>query len=373
MSTRYSTSLLVLCLATAAAGLFSAAAAQQWVMPRTPDGHPDLQGNWTNGTITPFQREEGRGPVFTLEEVARLEGRAEDRVVSGAEPSDPDRPLPSAGGDIGSYNDVYFERGVRVAVINGEPRSSLLTNPRAGGDIGSYNDVYFERGVRVAVINGEPRSSLLTNPPNGRRPPLTPEAQRQQQERTEFRSQFGDADHPENLSLTVRCLMFGSNVGPPMVPNGAYNNNYTIVQTADYVVIHAEVVHDTRIIRIGDGPRLPDHVRPWMGDSRGRWEGDALVVETTNIYPLHTFRGIRPTKNLKVFERFTRVDQETILYEFTIDDPTTYTEPWGGEIPMKALHGQLYEYACHEGNYSLAGILSGARYQERQSEQNGPE
>ena len=338
MSTRYSTSLLVLCLATAAAGLFSAAAAQQWVMPRTPDGHPDLQGNWTNGTITPFQREEGRGPVFTLEEVARLEGRAEDRVVSGAEPSDPDRPLPSAGGDIGSYNDVYFERG-----------------------------------VRVAVINGEPRSSLLTNPPNGRRPPLTPEAQRRQQERTEFRSQFGDADHPENLSLTVRCLMFGSNVGPPMVPNGAYNNNYTIVQTADYVVIHAEVVHDTRIIRIGDGPRLPDHVRPWMGDSRGRWEGDALVVETTNIYPLHTFRGIRPTKNLKVFERFTRVDQETILYEFTIDDPTTYTEPWGGEIPMKALHGQLYEYACHEGNYSLAGILSDARYQERQSEQNGPE
>ena len=338
MSTRYSTSLLVLCLATAAAGLFSAAAAQQWVMPRTPDGHPDLQGNWTNGTITPFQREEGRGPVFTLEEVARLEGRAEDRVVSGAEPSDPDRPPLSAGGDIGSYNDVYFERG-----------------------------------VRVAVINGEPRSSLLTNPPNGRRPPLTPEAQQRQQERTEFRSQFGDADHPENLSLTVRCLMFGSNVGPPMVPNGAYNNNYTIVQTADDVVIHAEVVHDTRIIRIGDGPRLPDHVRPWMGDSRGRWEGDALVVETTNIYPLHTFRGIRPTKNLKVFERFTRVDQETILYEFTIDDPTTYTEPWGGEIPMKALHGQLYEYACHEGNYSLAGILSGARYQERQSAQNRPE
>ena len=338
MSTRYSTSLLVLCLATAAAGLFSAAAAQQWVMPRTPDGHPDLQGNWTNGTITPFQREEGRGRVFTPEEVARLEGRAEDRVVSGAEPSDPDRPLPSAGGDIGNYNDVYFERG-----------------------------------VRVAVINGEPRSSLLTNPPNGRRPPLTPEAQRRQQERTEFRSQFRDADHPENLSLTVRCLMFGSNVGPPMVPNGAYNNNYTIVQTADYVVIHAEVVHDTRIIRIGDGPRLPDHVRPWMGDSWGRWEGDALVVETTNIYPLHTFRGIRPTKNLKVFERFTRVDQETILYEFTIDDPTTYTEPWGGEIPMKALHGQLYEYACHEGNYSLAGILSGARYQERQSAQNQPE
>ena len=223
--------------------------------------------------------------------------------------------------------------------------------------------------TRVALVDGEPRSSLITNPANGRRPPFTPEAERLRQERTEFRGQFGEADHPENLSLTVRCLMFGSNVGPPMVPNGAYNNNYTIVQTADYVVIQAEVVHDTRIIRIGDGPRLPDHVRPWMGDSWGRWEGDALVVETTNMYPLHTFRGIQPTKDLKVIERFTRVDQETILYEFTIDDPTTYTEPWGGEIPMKALDGQLYEYAYHEGNYSLAGILSGARYQERMEAQ----
>jgi len=337
MRTRYSTWLLGLCLATAAAALLSPAAAQQWVMPRTLDGHPDLQGNWTNGTITPFQREEGRGPVFTQEEVARLEGGAEDRVVRGAAASDPDRRPPAAGGDIGSYNDVYFERG-----------------------------------VWVAMVKGEPRSSLITNPPNGRRPALTPEAERLREERSEFNRQFGEADHPENLSLTVRCLMFGSNVGPPMVPNGAYNNNYTIVQTADYVVIHAEVVHDTRIIQIGDGPRLPDYVRPWMGDSWGRWEGDALVVETTNIYPLHTFRGIRPTKNLKVFERFTRVDQETILYEFTIDDPTTYTEPWGGEIPMKALHGQLYEYACHEGNYSLAGILSGARYQERQAAQNRP-
>ena len=258
MSVRYSTSLLVLYLVTVSVGFLSPAAAQQWVMPRTPDGHPDLQGSWTNATITPFQREEGRGPIFTWDEVARLEQRAQNVVNRGAQPSDPDRPALNAGGDIGSYNDVYFERG-----------------------------------TRVAVINGEPRSSLLTNPPSGRRPPFTPEAQRQQQERREFSSQFGDADHPENLSLTVRCLMFGSNVGPPMVvPNGAYNNNYTIVQTVDYVVIHAEVVHDTRIIRIGDGPRLPGHVRPWMGDSWGRWEGDALVVETTNIYtPAHVPRN----------------------------------------------------------------------------------
>jgi len=342
---RYCASLLALCAASVVAGPVSLSAAQTvssasgaWVVPRTPDGHPDLQGNWNNGTLTPFERAEGRGSVFTSEEVARREQRAVDRVVSGAQPSDLDRPLLAAGGDIGSYNNVYFERG-----------------------------------LRVATVNGEPRSSLITNPPNGRRPPLTPEAERLRQERREFNRQFGEADHPENLSLTVRCLMFGSNVGPPMVPNGAYNNNYTIVQTAGYLVIQAEVVHDTRIIRIGDGPRLPDHVRPWMGDSWGRWEGDALVVETTNMYPLHTFRGIRPTKDLKVIERFTRIDQETILYEFTIDDPTTYTEPWGGEIPMKALHGQLYEYACHEGNYSLVGILSGARYQERMSYQNPDE
>ncbi len=334
MNIRYSTSLLGLCLATAAAGLLSPAAAQQWVMPRTPDGHPDLQGNWNNGTITPFQRAEGRSPVFTPDSVARLEQRAENRVISGAQPSDPDRPPLAAGGNIGSYNDVYFERG-----------------------------------ARVAVVNGEPRSSLLTNPPNGRRPPLTPEAQRRQQERREFRSQFGDSDHPELRSLTDRCLMFGSNVGPPMIPNGAYNNNYTIVQTADYVVIHAEVVHDTRIIRLGEPDPLPDHVRPWMGDSWGRWEGDALVVETTNIYPLHTFRGIPPTESLKVIERFTRVDEETILYEFTIDDPTTYTQLWGGEIPFRKVDHLLYEYACHEGNYALSNILSGARYQERMEAQ----
>ncbi len=291
-------------------------------------------------TITPFQRARDQGPVFTPEEVAQCEGRAVNAAVTGAQPSDPDRPAPPVGGNVGAYNSVYFEQGTGVAVINGEYRSSLITNPS-----------------------------------NGRRPPRTPEAQERLRERREFLSQFEQFDNPENRSLIERCLLFAGNAGPPMIPNGAYNNNYTIVQTADYVVIHAEVVHDARIIRIGEGPRLPDHVRPWMGDSWGRWEGDTLVVETTNIYPLHTFRGIRPTKDLKVVERFTRVDQETILYEFTVDDPTTYTETWGGQIPMKALHAELYEYACHEGNYSLAGILSGARYQERMeaeetSEQN---
>ena len=338
MSTRISPSLLGLCVVTAAAALLSPASAQQRMTARTADGHPNLQGNWSNATITPFERAEGQGALFSSSEAARLEGRAEATVREGAEPSDPNR-----------------------------------APPEVGGSIGSYNNVWFERGKRVAVVNGEFRSSLLTTPSDGRKPPLTPAAEQRQQERSEFSDQFGSADNPENRSLTDRCWMFGSNVGPPMIPNSAYNNNYTIVQTADYVMIHAEVVHDARIIRLGTPSPLPPHVRPWMGDSWGRWEGDALVVETTNINPAHTFRGIPPSEHMKVTERFTRVDDETLLYEFTIDDPTTYTQPWGGEIPWNRFDELLYEYACHEGNYALANILSGARYEERQAGRNQPE
>ena len=335
MSMRSSTSLLGLCLATVAAALLSPVAAQQWVMPRTPEGHPDLQGNWTNVTLTPFQRAANQeSPVFTAEEVARRAQGAQTRLVSGAQPSDPDRPAPPVGGNIGAYNSVYFEQG-----------------------------------TGVAVINGEYRSSLITNPPNGRRPPRTPEAEDRLRERREFRSQFDQFDNPENRSLIERCLLFAGNAGPPMIPNGAYNNNYTIVQTPDYVMINVEVVHDTRIIQLGEPDPLPDHVRPWLGDSWGHWEGDVLVVETTNFHPLQTFQGL-PSDNLKVIERFSRMDEETILYEFTIDDPTSYTQQWGGEIPFKKFDKLLYEYACHEGNYALYNVLSGARYQDRQAEQN---
>ncbi len=335
MSMRSSTSLLGLCLATVAAALLSPVAAQQWVMPRTPEGHPDLQGNWTNVTLTPFQRAANQeSPVFTAEEVARRAQGAQTRLVSGAQPSDPDRPAPPVGGNIGAYNSVYFEQGTGVAVINGEYRSSLITNPS-----------------------------------NGRRPPFTSEAQRRRQERRDFLGQFDQFDNPENRSLIERCLLFAGNAGPPMIPNGAYNNNYTIVQTPDYVMINVEVVHDTRIIQLGEPDPLPDHVRPWLGDSWGHWEGDVLVVETTNFHPLQTFQGL-PSDNLKVIERFSRVDEETILYEFTIDDPTSYTQQWGGEIPFKKLDALLYEYACHEGNYALYNVLSGARYQDRQAEEN---
>ncbi len=338
-------SLLALCAVAVVMGPASLAAAQvasnasgQWVVPRTPDGHPDLQGNWNNGTMTPFQREEDKGPVFTWDEVARLEQGAVDREVRGAQASDVDRPPPEAGGNVGSYNNVYFERGSRVAIINGEPRSSMLTYPS-----------------------------------NGRRPALTAEAERLRDERREFNDQFGDFDNPENRSLIERCFLFAGNAGPPMIPNGAYNNNYTIVQTADYVMIHPEVIHDTRIIKLGEPRPLPDRVRQWMGDSWGHWEGDVLVVETTNFHPMQSFRGIPPTDDLKVIERFSRVDEQTILYEFRIDDPTTYAQPWGGEYPFKKMDDLLYEYACHEGNYALSNILRGARYQERVAGQNRDE
>ena len=339
---RNAVTFLGLCITTTTFGLVAPVAAQapasasgEWVVPRTPDGHPDLQGNWSSATLTPLQRPRDQGPVLTWEEVERLEGRAAGFLERVSQPSDPDRVAPPVGGD-GSLG--------------------------AAGNVGGYNGIYIDRGDGVAVVNGEPRSSLITHPADGRVPSLTPEARERRAASRELRRQFGPYDHPELRSLAERCIVsFGSNAGPPMLPNGFYNNNYTIVQTADHVLIMAEMVHDARIIRIGDGPRLPAEIRPWLGDSWGHWEGDVLVVETTNIHPLQRYSS----ENMKVIERFSRVDEETILYQFTIDDPATYTEPWGGDVPMKALHDRLYEYACHEGNYALSNILSGARYQER--------
>ena len=337
---RYSALLLTILCASLMPGVVSTAAAQarstgNWEVPRTPDGHPDLQGNWTNVTLTPFEREEGRGPVYTRDEVEEIER--------------PDGVCPASPGTV--------ECG-RAS------RPGSTAEARLSGN--EYNEVYWDRGSRIAIVDGEHVTSLVTNPENGRRPPLTPEGEQRLQEYRDFRDQFEQYDHPELRPLAERCIVsFGSSAGPPMIPNTAYNNNYTIIQTADYVVIKAEMVHDVRIIRLGEPDRLPADVHPWFGDSWGHWEGDALVVETTNINPVHRFRGIAPTADLKVTERFTRVDEETFLYEFTIDDPTTYTQPWGGVIPYNRFNDNLYEYACHEGNYSLSSVLSGARYQER--------
>jgi hypothetical protein len=308
-------------------------------VPMTPWGHPDLQGNWTNMTLTPFQRPRGQGPVLTPEQVREIEeGQAqivEERINA---PSDPDRP-PPPGGD----NPVCID-----------------------GATTCYNEAYRAPGETVAVINGEPRSSIVMYPEDGRVPPLTDEARRRIEAYNEGRSEFAAYDHPELRPLAERCIVsFGSSAGPPMLPNYWYNNNYTIVQTPGYVMILAEMVHDARIIRLGEPSSLPDEMRPWFGDSRGRWEGNTLVVETTNINPDHWFRGAPFSKEGRVIERFTRVDSETILYEFEIDDPVIYTSEWGGELPFRKFDDLLYEYACHEGNYALSNVLSGARYQER--------
>jgi len=304
--------------------------------PRTADGHPDLQGTWSNGTITPLERPDGASLVLTKADAERLEKGLADRSKQLDQPSSPDRPAPPKGGD-GSTG--------------------------AAGNVGGYNNFWLEPGDRVAVVNGEYRSSLIVDPPDGKIPPITAEARQRNAARLAAMRGRGQYDHPEMRPLGERCLMsFGSNAGPPMLPNYFYNNNYQIVQTKDQVMILVEMVHDVRVIRMG-GEHGPKHLRPWMGDSIGRWEGDTLVVETTNFHPLQVFRGA--SENLKVTERLTRTGPETILYKFTIDDPTTFTRPWSGEVPFTRTNELIYEYACHEGNYALSNILSGERARER--------
>jgi hypothetical protein len=322
----------------ASTGQAPAGIASPWTLPRTADGKPDLQGTWTNATLTPLERAENTPLSLAREEVQRREQAFRERVAQLAEDSDPDRPAPPKGGD-GSTG--------------------------AAGNVGGYNNFWIDPGDRIAVVNGEYRSSLLTVPANGRVPATTPAARERTAQRLAARKGMGQYDHPELRPLAERCLMsFGSNAGPPMLPNYFYNNNYQFVQTRDALMILVEMVHDVRVVRIGENlQHPPPHIRPWMGDSIGRWEGDTLVVETTNFHPLQVFRGA--SENLKVIERFSRTGPDTILYKFEIDDPTTFVEKWGGEVPFNRTEDLIYEYACHEGNYALANVLSGERNREK--------
>ncbi len=258
----------------------------------------------------------------------------------------------------------------------------------ADADVASaYNEFWWDRGVHVARVNGKARTSLIVDPPDGRIPALTAAGQARATARADARRQHG-ADGPEDRSLGERCLLF--NAGPPML-SGPYNNYVQILQTRDHVVIMNEMIHDTRIVPLDDyvqilqtrdhvvimnemihdtrivpldgRPHLPSSIRSWLGDSRGRWDGNTLVVETTNFTPKTNVRG--SGEQLRLVERFTRAGAGTLLYEFTIDDPASFTKPWTGVLPMAKTTDQIFEYACHEGNYAMTGILRGARSGER--------
>jgi hypothetical protein len=295
----------------------SAAAIGQTRTPllRTPFGHPDLEGIWTNGTITPLERP------------SEFAGKAFFTAAEAAE----------------------YEKQVRQR-NNGDRRD---TNPDADLATG-YNDFWWDRGVKVVSTL---RTSLIVDPPDGRIPALTPDAQKRAAARAEAR-RLHPADGPEDLSLADRCV---ARPGPPMLPAG-YNNNHQIVQTPEYVVILSEMMHDARVIPLNRSTHLPANVRQLFGDSVGRWEGDTLIVETTNFTDKTALRG--SGENMRLTERFRRVDAETLLYQFTVDDPQSFVRPWSGEIPMKKAPGPIFEYACHEGNYSLVNTLSAARAQE---------
>jgi len=314
-----------------------AAVAKRYKAPRNHWGQPDLSGNWTNATITPFERDAKLGDrlVLTEDEARALEGVNAKLNEDGAKPTDPKLKV----------TDLPYECGRGFK----------------GVDCG-YNNFWVDPGTKIIRLNGEPRSSVIVEPKNGRMPAMTPAGAARVQARL-GNARVGNFDGPERRPLGERCIMsFGSSAGPPMLPS-LYNNNYSIIQNRDEVMIQVEMVHDSRIIRL-NAKHDPSGLRKWMGDSIGRWEGDTLVVETINLRAEQGLRGAGG-ETLKVTERFTRISPQQILYRFELDDPATYTAPVKGEVALNAAKGPIYEYACHEGNYALPGILAGAREEER--------
>jgi hypothetical protein len=297
---------------------------KNWTVPRTPDGKPDLQGVWTNATITPMERP------------ANLAGKAT---------------MPDA--EAAAYEKANHDA---LAAQDGQSEGPLLAAAGSSGT-GGYNFLFIDPGSELARVDGVKRTSLIIDPPDGRVPALTT-ASRQRNGRDSNGYGGGSFNSVKDRPLSERCLVaFGSSSGPPMMPT-LYNNTYQIVQTPDAVMILVEMIHDARIVRI-NGKHAPANVRQWFGDSIGHWEGDTLVVDTINFTDRTRFRG--SSENLHVVERFSRPDAKTILYRVTIDDPSTFAKAWTMEYPFVATKGPVYEYACHEGNYSLTDILGGAR------------
>ncbi len=309
-------------------------------VPKNTFGQPDLQGTWTNVSLTPITRskELGNRAVFTDDEVLAMEQRVELEVEEGLRPTDPNA-------------DAEYRPESQAGL-----RSEFSA---AGGDVGGYNRFWLNPGDTVMRVGGEPRTSVLTTPDG--QIPLTKDGKPARR----FYSRYGFIDRftsYETMSLGERCIIgFGRNAGPPMFANGFYNNNYQIVQGPEHVMILVEMNHDVRLIRLNE-KHYPGDARPYFGDSVGRWEGNTLVVETINIPESQAFYG--SWENLKVTERFTRVSENRLHYAFTVEDPSIWAKPWGGEYEFSPLDGDIFEYACHEGNYALPGMLKGARYEE---------
>lgn len=314
------------------------ASAQQveegYEVPRTHYGVPDFQGTWRNPQIISLERPEelGEQRAYTDEEARAIERAAQQAVEEDNQPLDPDRPAP--------------------------PAEDLPP-------VGNYDLFWTDRGMNMPTIDGEYRTSIIIDPPDGRIPDYTEEFRAR---RAEERANSPDSlDGPEGRPLGERCLLsFGSLSGPPMLPV-MYNSHYQIVQSPGYVVIVAEMVNDARIIRIDGEHGVNAKLDRWMGDSVGRWDGDTLVIETQHFNPQQDFRGA--SENLKVTERLTRVDEDKIHYRFTVQDPTTFQSDFTGELALESYDEPLFEYACHEGNYSLPGTLGGARREEAEAAQ----
>ena len=298
--------------------------------PRTPDGKPDFNGFWTNVSLTSLERS-GQFKSLAIPEADA------QRIEAGRAAADVRASLPT------------------------DPNSGA---PKAGQDVGGYNNFYVDAGTQFAKINGEIRSSWIVDPPSGRIP-YTADGKKKFDESLHFvRNTF---DGPETRPMAERCLVgFGSTGGPPMI-NVMYNNTYQFLQTGEHVVIVVEMVHDARIIPL----KTTDQKNPqWLGNSKGRWEGDTLVVETTNFNPGESLRTFFQNSYLlspdaKVIERFSRIGDTQILYQFSVDDPKLFSQVWKAEMIFNQSKQPAYEYACHEGNYALPGILAGARKNEK--------
>ena len=298
----------------------AAPAAKKWTA-KTPDGQPDLQGFWTNSTYTPLQRPNGvTKELYTAEEAAQIEKQAAERESEQTTP--------------GTIADVHYD----------------------------FTQFGLDRNQSTHASNM--RTSLIVDPPDGKLPPVTPEGQKRQADRAAERRRMGaTTDAVQNMPVGTRCIIMAGS-GPPMMPAG-YNSNYQIVQAPGYVMILTEMIHDVRIVPLDGRPQLPQNVRQWIGSSRGRWEGNTLVVETTN------FNGKNPFQNasddIRVTERFTRVDANTIDYRFTVEDEKTWARPWTAVLPIKKSVGPIFEHACHEGNYGVRNTLAGARAEEKRA------